>query len=208
MELTDKRIVFNSDARLTLSAGTNDAQSGGNSVLSGYAMIWNAVSDDRGGFKIRLMPNSANFSANTFALYNHEFSNVLGSTANGTLKLTPDSVGVRVEINLPNTTLGNDVKELVAQRYVTGMSFSMLGQGRETNEVKENGQTIFNVTKFISDEVTVTPIPAFGETSIGVVPPKDFSKVTEEIDRQLSKLHQTRLFLYERILGQSIPTSE
>jgi HK97 family phage prohead protease len=212
---TTKRIVYTTDARLALAKfAAVEGQPEKIATLSGYAIVWDVLSSDRGGFKVRLLPGSATFATPTHALYHHDYTHVIGSTANGTLRLYPDETGVRVEIDLPDTTSGRDVEELVEGRYVTGMSFAMIGTP-DASEVTEAGQTILNVAKFDCDEVTVTAIPAFTATSIDVkeddVPedaaagPSQMSAAKKmddeangkkERNREKRKLEELRLALY------------
>src|SRR4051794_41100612 len=103
----NKRILFNGDARFSLET-TNDK-----TTLTGYAMIWGALSGDRGGYKVRLLPNSARFSEPTFALLNHSWRDMLAFTEDGSLRITNDNIGAKVEIVLDNSTAGVD-----ARRYV------------------------------------------------------------------------------------------
>jgi uncharacterized protein len=56
-------------------------------------------------------------------LADHDASKVLGRTKTGTLKLEEDDQGLRFELDLPNTTTGNDVLELVQRGDAGGMSF-------------------------------------------------------------------------------------
>lgn len=136
-------------------------------TLSGYAMVWNAISSDRGGYRVRLLPGSAQPTREVHALYNHEFRDVMGDLTSQTLRILPDGVGVRVEVELPDTTVGRDVAELVRTRRIRGMSFGIPGDPVYTTS-SENGLVIRNYSRFLFDEVTVTPIPAFEETSIGI----------------------------------------
>jgi HK97 family phage prohead protease len=135
-------------------------------TLKGYAMLWNELSSDRGGYAVKLATGSAIFTNPCLALFHHDFQTVLGNTANGTLRLLPDAKGVAVEIDLPDTTAAADVAELVEDAYVQGMSFSMANGFEEFTEEKTGDKTILTVTKFTCDEVTVTAIPAFASTTI------------------------------------------
>lgn len=160
---TSKRTVFNADARFTFAAGA-DGKPG---VLRGYALVWNVLSSDRGGFKVRLLPGSATFANPTYALYQHNFDDLLGDTASGTLRVLPaDDYGVPVEIDTPDTTLGRDVFELVRSKRVRGMSFGMVGEPVGKYVKAADGQSIFEASAYGVDEVTVTPIPAFTDTRI------------------------------------------
>ena len=67
-----------------------------------------------------------------------------------------------------NTSLGRDVVQNVGSGLVGGMSFSMANGFEDYTESREGGQCVLSVTKYTVDEVTITPIPAFSETSIAV----------------------------------------
>src|SRR4051812_15470765 len=117
----DKRHVFTADSGLVLRRKFDNAPSGGTpdgagpteapiATLEGYALKWNVLSSDRGGYKVKLLPGSANFATPTLALWHHDFAAPIGNTANGTLRLYPDSEGIRIECDLPDTTTGRDVE--------------------------------------------------------------------------------------------------
>jgi HK97 family phage prohead protease len=169
--LPSRRILFTADARLKFSLAADGAP-GKIGTLKGYALLWNVLSSDRGGYKVRLLPGSAAFATPTMALFNHDQARVLGSTANGTLRTSSDDTGVAVEIDLPDTTDGRDAVCLVRDGYVTGMSFAMTGnpQGDVTTEA---GQQILNAKSYTVDEVTITAIPSFTQTSVTVADPED-----------------------------------
>jgi HK97 family phage prohead protease len=164
MEST-RRLIFNADARIAFVASDN-----GKVTLSGYALVWNVVSTDRGGYKVRLLPGSAQFSTPTAALFNHDFAKPLGGTDNGTLRIFPDSYGVKVEIDLDDSSLGRDVGVWVKGGNVRGMSFSMQNGLEKSHTTSEAGQTIINAEKYLVDEVTVTKVPGFVEALVGIKP--------------------------------------
>lgn len=58
------------------------------------------------------------------ALFNHDSDQVLGRLSAGTLALAEDDTGLRYEIDLPDTTIGRDVRELVQRGDITGSSFA------------------------------------------------------------------------------------
>ena len=57
------------------------------------------------------------------ALYNHDQRSVLGRTSSGTLTLTEDAVGLAFSLELPDTGLGRDSRELVRRGDIVGCSF-------------------------------------------------------------------------------------
>lgn len=220
-----RRIIFNANAKLGLKKkpqkfAADQGEAGADAdnwqeTLEGYALVWGQpgdtqnLSDDRGGYKVRLAPGSAKFTTPTLALFHHNFSQIIGNTENGTLRLLPDDTGVRVEIDLPDTTVGHDVATLVGEKYVTGMSFSMIPG--EFSESEENGQKILTATNFTCDEVTVTGIASFKSTSIDVAPDDEAAAAADDDDDEPAeddgdyakhlaaesvKLEQKRLAMY------------
>lgn len=151
--------IFTADARFSLIDGEKPR-------LTGYALVWNELSADRGGYQVRLLPGSARFDSPTLALYQHDPKQVLGSTANASLKLSTDAVGVAFALDLPNTSLARDVAELVKSRTITGMSFYMATKPKGVMSVV-NGQRIFDAADFLVNEVSVVTRPAFAGTSVG-----------------------------------------
>lgn len=73
---------------------------------------------DRGAFTKTLQE-----SRNIRALYHHDNGSLLASTKNNSLKLEDTNEGLRFEFELPETTLGNDVLEMIRSGLVDGVSF-------------------------------------------------------------------------------------
>lgn len=224
----NKREVFSADARLTLSrvtaAATPDTTVDGATqasepviTLKGYPIVWNVLSTDRGGYKVKLAPGSATFTDPCLALYHHEFRDLLGNTANQTLRILPaDDIGIPIEIDLPDTSTAADVAELVEDKYIGGMSFSMVNGFEESTTNEEDGQSVITVTKFTCDEVTVTVIPAFTQTSVEMSDDKeseddgDEMKILKKTDgyleerlNQSRKLQKNRLYLNSLSVGKA-----
>jgi uncharacterized protein len=96
--------------------------------LAGYAAIFNSFSEDLGGFREIIRPGTfsralAN-NADVRALVDHDSTLILGRTKSGTLRLREDERGLRYEIDLPNTRVGNDIAESVKRGDVSGSSFA------------------------------------------------------------------------------------
>ena len=204
------------------------ASDGKRAMLKGYAIVWNELSDDRGGYKVRLLPGSAKFKNPTRAYYNHQSADFIGTTSNQTLTFKSDDKGVYVEIFLPDTQRGRDTFVLVRDKYVEGMSFAMveapwafnystLGTptivpvaGAATVTV-ENGETIVNVSGgYEVDEVTVTPDPSFVTTTIAASntpPPKSagYSTRTAQANRLHAFKFQSLRLDADRLAGATRP---
>lgn len=121
------------ERRLTVSDTSIEYREVGNGekrpVIVGYAAVFNSESRNLGGFVETIHPNAFDevlaTNPDVIGVYNHSKDKLLARSANGTLKLRPDSYGLRYEMGpLPKTQTAEEVVELVAGGYVTGSSFA------------------------------------------------------------------------------------
>src|ERR1700745_2854806 len=101
-----------------------------NMVLQGRPAVYNSLSSDLGGFREQLMPGCfdeslADDGEDRTLLYEHDGRMLLGRESNGTLQLSSDNVGLKMRVELPNTSLGRDVFELCNGGALRSMSFGM-----------------------------------------------------------------------------------
>lgn len=136
-------------------------------TLIGYAAVFNQDADIGGWWVERIDPGAF---ANTIggdirALVDHDMGRVIGRTKSGTLRLSTDEYGLRVEIDVPNTTDGNDLWELVERGDVSGMSFGFRVLRQEWDE---RGDTDIRIIKEVELlEVSAVAFPAYDGTEIG-----------------------------------------
>ena len=99
-----------------------------------------------------------------FMLLNHNWDQVVGRTG-ANLTLIEDEHGLRFEIDVPNTTDGNNLLENVRLGLITGCSFGfdIIKQNTRWDDDWNFYRDIEEVKLF---EVTATPIPAYQSTSI------------------------------------------
>lgn len=197
------------DARVRLGRRTFAAADGSGersvTTVTGYPIVWNQNSSDRGGYVVRLAKGSAVFDTPCLALDAHDFARPLGTTANGSLRvLAADDVGVPVEIDLPGTTVGRDVAENVGSKLLAGMSFSMANGFESYEEAgQDNGNAVILVTKFTVDEVSTVINPAFVNTVVAVAdaddddetPATDHAAVKAGRVRSAARLNTARLHM-------------
>lgn len=138
--------------------------------ISGYAVVFNEPSENLGGFIEYVNPdafNNVNLS-DVVALYDHNFANVLGRTSANTLKLDIDKKGLHFILDIPNTSLGNDVYTNIRAGNLKGMSFGFTVDsdewGKETNDTPK--RTINSIGSLY--EVSVVTMPAYQETTVAV----------------------------------------
>lgn len=135
-------------------------------VLTGYAVIWNSNTTIGDYFVERIAPGafSGAIGGDILALLHHDSGRVLGRTKSNTLRLKEDARGLHVEIDVPNTTDGNDLWELVERGDITGMSFGMRVTKQEWDDTGAiPHRTILEAELF---EVTATPTPAYEDTQL------------------------------------------
>lgn len=109
-------------------------------------------------------------------LWNHDTSNPLASTRNGSLQLSEDERGLKVTATLPDTTLGRDIAELVRTGVVDSMSF---GFSVKKDSWSQDGQTRFleDVSLF---EVSLVSTPAY-ESTAGTVSVRSADSISADI---------------------------
>lgn len=127
----------------------------GKKVISGYAVVYDSMSQDLGGFQEIVRRGSLDASLKDIqdgkrsitARFQHQGGlTTIGNTANGTLTLVSDAKGLRYEAIPPNNTIGHDAWVSVRDGYVTGSSFAF--------RVKANGQSWDYSTKPPTRELT------------------------------------------------------
>ncbi|AWM24965.1 HK97 family phage prohead protease [Sinorhizobium fredii] len=137
-------------------------------TLTGYAVVWNSDTTIGDYFVERIAPGAFTkaLRGDILALVNHDTGRVVGRTRSGTLRLAEDSHGLKVDIDIPDTTDGNDLWTLVERGDVSGMSFSFRATKQEWDDTGDlPHRTVIEAELF---EVTATPIPAYPDTSLAL----------------------------------------
>ena len=102
-------------------------ETGDGMTFVGYAAKFDQPSENLGGFveyvERGAFSRSLKSRNDVMLLWNHDAGQPLASTRSGTMKLTEDEIGLRVEAKLPQTTLGKDLAILLRDGIVGKMSF-------------------------------------------------------------------------------------
>lgn len=150
-------------------AVADQLESSGNQLV-GYASVYNSLSEDLGKFFERIAPSAFEKTLSTKsdvrALINHDSNLVLGRTSNGTLRLSTDDRGLRVEIDPPDTSYFRDLKELIKRGDVNQMSIGFFVKAEDW--AVENSVRVRTVTDVELLEVSIVTIPAYADTSIAL----------------------------------------
>ena len=136
--------------------------------FTGYAAVFNSLSEDLGGFREQIAPGAFKRTlspphADVRALINHDPNLVLGRNKAGTLRMEEDSRGLRVDVDLPDTSYARDLRTLLERGDVSQMSFGF----EKVRDAWDDGtepptRTLEEVRLF---DVSVVTFPAYPETS-------------------------------------------
>lgn len=145
------------------------------SKLVGYAAVYApALSEDLGGFREKISPGafdkSLESNADIRALWDHNTSQPLARTTNGSLKVSSDKRGLRVEIELPEgVSYADDLRQLVRSGVVNQMSFGFLvPPGGDAWDKDEEGNALRTLNSIDLHEVSVVSIPAYPDTTVAL----------------------------------------
>ncbi|MFE7519788.1 phage major capsid protein [Streptomyces halstedii] len=132
--------------------------------LSGYAVVFNSPAPI-GTFTESIAPGAwTNTGDDVLATWNHNSDNVLGRTRSGTLTLTVDSIGVRYDVDLPDTELGRSVHELVKRGDVYGSSFTFIADDEEWDYSGDTAHRTVTAMRVI--ELGPVHTPAYPDASV------------------------------------------
>jgi len=131
--------------------------------ISGYAAVFNKISEDLGGFREKIKFGAFSDSIvddDIRALFNHDPNFVLGRSANNTLELMENRHGLKVEITPPGTQWANDLLVSINRGDISQMSFgfSVLDDAWEMKD-GENLRTLKKVRLYDVSPVTFAAYP-------------------------------------------------
>lgn len=147
------------------------ANSDGTTTVQGRAIVFNQPSQPL-PFLEYIDPHAlddVDFS-HTLLLYGHDFNQILARADAGSLSVHIDNQGLTFKATLPDTTLAHDTRENISAGNVQGCSFGFkIADGGDYWDTASDGTALHFVTKIETvDELTLTPIPAYTQTSVQV----------------------------------------
>lgn len=170
---TAERITMSAEVR---AVATDD----GTLKIAGYAATFNQEAENL-SFREQIAPGAFTRSLESadpiFLLVNHQSDQLpLASTQSGTLKLTQDKVGLRMEANLdPANPRAAELASALTRGDVNKMSFAFsINPGGES---RDGGvRTITDCTLY---EVSVVNMPAYDSTQVGMRSTQDEAEALE-----------------------------
>jgi hypothetical protein len=145
------------------------ATDGDNPKISGYAAVFDELSENLGGFYERIQRGafaSTLETADVRALWNHDSNYPLGRNRAGTLALSEDETGLAFEIDPPDTSYAKDLLVSMRRGDVDQMSFGFITV-RDKWE-KNGGQVIRTLLEVELFDVSPVTYPAYPTTSATV----------------------------------------
>jgi HK97 family phage prohead protease len=137
-------------------------------TIAGYAAVFNDIADIGGSFREIIAPGAFKdtLAGDIRALVDHDSGRVIGRSTAGTLRLTEDDKGLRVEVDLPDTTDGRDLAVSLTRGDISGMSFGFRVKSDEWDESASIPlRTIRSVELF---EVSAVAFPAYEGTELAL----------------------------------------
>jgi len=146
-------------------------QEGDGSTFVGYAAVFDSPSEPL-PFIERIAPGAFTKTLRErkrdIRLYvNHDSNLVLASRRSGTLRLTEDDIGLRVEADLPDTTAGRDIRELMRTAVVDKMSFGFQVDRRGDSWSDDGTERVLTSIRLFETSI-VTGFPAYDQTVAAV----------------------------------------
>ena len=149
-------------------------------TLRGISPPWDSLSVDLGGFREKFSPtafdkilgrhkNDPRGPVDVVGLFNHDDSQLLARTTNGTLRLSKEPRGLGAELDLPETQLGKDLAVLIRSKTLYGASFafSIAGGGEQWTQ-DDKGTAIRTVTDAQLYDWSPVTRPAYPSSSVGL----------------------------------------
>jgi len=147
--------------------------------LTGYAAKYNSFTD-LGWFKERIKSGAFDgvLDNDVRCLKNHDPNLILGRTRNKTLRLSSNSVGLKFENDVPDTSTGRDTLEEIRRGDISGCSFAFTvaeDDWRYFDDDRPAERTIVKIGQLF--DVGPVTYPAYPDTSVAA---RSLEKVKEE----------------------------
>lgn len=136
--------------------------------ISGYAAVFDQLSENLGGFREKIAPGAFDpvINDDVRALFNHESHLILGRTRANTLELDIDTTGLHYRIDPPDTQVARDLIASITRGDISQSSFSFWVDEDGWDE-DDDGRVVRTIKSFkrLYDIAPVT-FPAYPDTTV------------------------------------------
>lgn len=139
-------------------------------VIKGYAIVFNKLSEDLGGFREQVAPTACSktiASDDIRAAFNHDANYILGRNKAGTLLLEEDNKGISFEIDPPDTQWCRDLQVSIGRGDINQCSFKF-NTIKDTWENKKDGSMLRTLDEIKLFDISIVTYPAYPQTSAKV----------------------------------------
>lgn len=140
-------------------------------ALQGHAAIFDTPANIAGLFDEIIKPGAFKRALEekqeVFALVNHDPGKILGNSRSGTLSMREDKTGLAVDVDLPETSTGEEARVLVERGDLSKMSFGFIATEEKWTERKDQPplREVLDADLF---DVSVVAFPAYDGTDVAV----------------------------------------
>ncbi|MEM9014076.1 MAG: HK97 family phage prohead protease [Pseudomonadota bacterium] len=157
----------NENERRSLAGPIETRASGDGNTVVGYAALFNTDTEIAGVYTESIAHGAfarAIREDDVRGLFNHNPDNILGRSDAGTLRLSEDSRGLRYEIDLPSTPLGENIRSAIGRGDISQASFMfrVSAESWVENDGELPRRTIQEVNPLL--DVSVVTFAAYQET--------------------------------------------
>ena len=154
--------------------GDNATSTSESRHIEGYAIVFNSLSNDLGGFREIIEQGAIDDelinNSDIVCLLNHDIKRGLLARSyhgRGSLKLEIDEHGLHYSFDAPNTDLGDEVLEGIRRGDISKCSFAFVCGEDEWNKDEKTGEYIRHVKKINKlYDVSLVYHPAYEETEV------------------------------------------
>lgn len=162
-------------------------------IVEGYALRFNTLSNDLGGFVETISPQALEDAdlSDVRCLIDHDPSKVLGRTTSETLSLKVDDEGLYFRCRLPDTSYSRDLYENIRLGNINQCSFGfVLDEDGDTVERRDDGlfKRTLNRIRSLFD-VSVVTYPAYNDTDVAPAL-RSIEKVKEKEQEEIRQREQ------------------
>lgn len=194
--ITGKMELRATPTEVKIRSNSDDTES---RTIEGYALKFNTLSQPlMGGYFVETLDSHClddTDMSNVVATFNHDESKLLGRSGVN-LTLEKDKVGLRFKIDLPNTTLANDVLEEVRMGILSQCSFAFTMPDdkadvweRSNEDDAEYKRTVLAIDKLY--DVSIVTTPAYEDTNVEVGS-RSKQAVEKLKDKSLTKVRELK----------------
>lgn len=163
-------------------------------IVEGYALRFNKLSNDLGGFVEEISPEALKEAdlSDVRCLIDHDSSKVLGRTTSETLELNVDDEGLYFRCQLPNTTYAKDLYENIRLGNISNCSFGFIldEEDGDSFEKREDGLFKRTLRKIRSlFDVSIVTYPAYNDTDVAPAL-RSIEAIKESEQEELRKAQQ------------------